>query len=343
MCVLIIEIIRFHFKTSGIYQMIIKHEEKYEYISEKKEEEPEKLKYGGIRMTEESSIRIRPATIEDASNLAAIYAPYVEHTAITFEYDVPTVEEFADRIRKTKRDYPYLVAERDGKIIGYAYAGTFKSRPAYDWNVETSVYVSREQRRCGIGRRLYGVLEEQLKKQGILNLYACVAYPPREDEYLTCDSVKFHEKLGFQVIGEFHQCGYKFGRWYNMVWLEKMLGEHGKPESLSLHHEADVLSGYNGQCIHRIPIEKVYYYESVDDKVFAYCEKEVYEVKQKLYEIENLSSEYFRSSKSVVLNISMLEFIKPSLSGRFRAFLSNGEEVEISRQYAPILKQKLGV
>lgn len=175
---------------------------------------------------ENHEIIIREAEERDAEALLAIYAPYVENTAITFEYKVPSLEEFAERIRHTKERYPYLAAEVDGEIVGYAYAGCFHERKAYDWAVETSIYVDRNKKGLGIGRRLYKVLENVLAQQNILNLNACIAYPPQEDEYLTRDSVKFHEHLGYRLVGEFEQCGYKFHKWYNMVWMEKHIGTH---------------------------------------------------------------------------------------------------------------------
>ena len=119
----------------------------------------------------------------------------------------------------------HLVAERDGMIVGYAYAGPFKGRAAYDWAVELSVYVSRDARRGGIGRTLYAVLEEVLGAMGILNLYACIACPAgAPDETLNHDSVRFHERMGYALAGRFRLCGCKFGRWYDMVWMEKMIG-----------------------------------------------------------------------------------------------------------------------
>ena len=172
------------------------------------------------------NIIIRMAMPEDAAELLSIYAPYVEQTAITFEYVVPAVEEFEGRIRSTLKKYPYLVAEQNGEILGYAYAGEFKSRAAYAWNAEVSIYIKQEKKRLGLGKRLYEELEKRLKEQGVLNLYACIAYPEEEDEYLTRASVDFHEKQGYRMIGTFYQCGYKFQRWYHMVWMEKMLGEH---------------------------------------------------------------------------------------------------------------------
>ena len=171
-------------------------------------------------------ITIRTAVQQDAKVLLEIYAPYVKKTAITFEYDVPSVEEFAGRISKVLQKYPYLVAEVNGEPVGYAYAGPFKERAAYDWAVETTVYVRENMKKSGIGRALYTALEKALSAQGILNLNACIAFPETEDEYLTTDSVKFHEKMGFETAGRFHKCGCKFGRWYDMVWMEKLIGEH---------------------------------------------------------------------------------------------------------------------
>ena len=174
----------------------------------------------------DSKIQIRVAMPQDAGALLNIYAYYVENTAITFEYEVPSVQEFVDRICRTLVKYPYLIAEIEGEAVGYAYAGNFKERAAYDWSVETSIYVHKDKRGMGIGKRLYEALENILRFQNILNLNACIACPAKEDEYLTKDSVLFHEKFGYSMVGKFHACGYKFNRWYDMVWMEKMIGEH---------------------------------------------------------------------------------------------------------------------
>lgn len=171
-------------------------------------------------------IRIRPALEQDAKALLEIYAPYVQNTAITFEYQVPSLQEFEERIRHTKQKYPYLAAVAGEELLGYAYAGPFHERAAYDWAVETSIYVREDKKGRGIGRKLYEALEECLTAQGFLNLNACIAWPEREDEYLTRDSAEFHRRLGYRMVGEFHQCGYKFNRWYNMVWMEKHIGVH---------------------------------------------------------------------------------------------------------------------
>ena len=177
-------------------------------------------------LVKEENVVIRVAAVEDAEKLLQIYAPYVINTAITFEYEVPTIQEFRKRICHILKRYPYLVAEKNGELLGFAYASAFHERAAYDWAVETSIYICMNRRKMGIGRKLYDCLEKLLKEQGILNLNACIAYPRSEDEYLTKNSVEFHSHLGYRLVGEFYQCGYKFNRWYNMVWMEKQIGEH---------------------------------------------------------------------------------------------------------------------
>lgn len=172
------------------------------------------------------AIRIRVAALDDAEDLLAIYAPYVQNTAVTFEYDVPRLEDFQSRMETTLKQYPYIVAEKGGEILGYAYSGAFVGRAAYGWAAEVTVYVKETKRGNGIGGKLYAALEGLSKAQHILNLNACIAYPETPDAYLTDNSMQFHRHLGYRMVGKFHQCGYKFGRWYHMVWMEKMLGEH---------------------------------------------------------------------------------------------------------------------
>lgn len=169
---------------------------------------------------------IRVATLADAKALLEIYAYYVTDTAISFEYEVPTVTEFERRIANILEKYPYLVAELDGRIVGYAYAGPFHSRPAYQWNVETTIYIQKDCRQMGIGKILYEELERVLKLQNVLKMNACIAVPEEEDEYLTQASIKFHEAVGFNMVGKFADSGYKFGRWYGIAWMDKYIGEH---------------------------------------------------------------------------------------------------------------------
>ena len=171
-------------------------------------------------------MRIRSARPEDAEALLTIYAPYVEKTAITFEYEVPSIQDFARRITETLKSFPYLVLEDGGEIRGYAYAGTFKGRSAYDWAVETTVYIRQNAHGKGYGKALYTALEDELKRRHFLNAYACIAYSETEDETLTHASPLFHEHMGYTLCGTFRQCGYKFGRWYDMIWMEKHLGDH---------------------------------------------------------------------------------------------------------------------
>ena len=171
-------------------------------------------------------VEIRLATINNTKDILKIYEYYVLNTAISFEYNVPTVVEFKNRIENTLKKYPYLVALIDNKVVGYAYAGSFVGREAYRFSAELTVYVDKDYQKIGIGKLLYKELEIRLKDMGIKNLYACVGVPvEQEDEYLNFNSVQFHEHLGFKQVGEFHKCGYKFDRWYNMVWLEKIIKE----------------------------------------------------------------------------------------------------------------------
>ena len=270
----------------------------------------------------------RVARPEDAEALLAIYAPYVEETAITFEYEVPSVEAFRARIAHTLATYPYIVAVEeqpadagdghvdgasascidraeanagtehvDGTpvssasafgagevteahrtsehIIGYAYVGRLHERAAYDWSVETSIYVDRGAQKQGLGRQLYERLEAILRVMNIISVNACIAYPgtmntvaaadrlqdahidigdpntadrarkdPRkgsadsgadigEDPYLNTNSPDFHAHLGYQLVGHFHACAYKFDRWYDMIWMEKSIAPHpAKPEAM---------------------------------------------------------------------------------------------------------------
>lgn len=174
----------------------------------------------------EGGMMIRSAVPEDAKRLLEIYEYYVAETAVSLEYEVPTEAEFRSRIENTLKKYPYIVVEDEGIIQGYAYAGAFKGRAAYYRSCEVSIYVDRGANGRGYGRMLYEALEERLKAQGILNLYACIAYPIVEDEYLTKNSEQFHSHLGYSLSGIFHKCAFKFGRWYDMIWMEKIIGEH---------------------------------------------------------------------------------------------------------------------
>lgn len=174
-------------------------------------------------------LHFRLASENDAAALLSIYTPYVEKTAITFEYDVPSLEEFQSRIRNTLLRYPYLVAEKEGKILGYAYAGAFHPRAAYEHTVELSMYLAPESRHQGIGKILLKMLLDILTLQNVYNFDSCIAYLDHEDKYLPMDSFYFHETLHFRLVGKFEKCGWKFGRWYDMIWMEKCLDHPEKP------------------------------------------------------------------------------------------------------------------
>ena len=169
---------------------------------------------------------IRDAAQADAERMLSIYDAYVRNTAVTFEYETPSPEEFRRRMERITARYPWLVIEEDGIVQGYAYAGPFHPRAAYDWACELTIYLDPAARGRGLGRRLYTALEDAVRAMGLLNLYACIAEPETEDEYLTHASAAFHARLGFRTIGTFRQCGFKFGRWYHMIWMEKLIGSH---------------------------------------------------------------------------------------------------------------------
>ena len=169
-----------------------------------------------------SDLSIRVVSPADAPELLAIYAPYVTDTTISFEYVPPSLEEFEGRIKDILKRYPYLAAVRDGEILGYAYAAPFHHRAAYDWSVETSIYVRRDRRQGGLGRALYLALEEALRRQGVQNLNACITWP-------NPDSVAFHQKMGYREVAHFSRCGFKLGQWLDVIWMEKMLGDHPTP------------------------------------------------------------------------------------------------------------------
>ena len=164
---------------------------------------------------------IRIAREDDSVQLTAIYGWYVKNTAVSFEYEAPTAQEFAGRIREIMQTHPFLVYEEDGQLLGYAYAHPLIRRKACDWAVEVSIYIRRDARGKGIGRALYETLEKVLLLQNICTLEACVASADVLDEYLTEDSVLFHKQMGYAQVGKMTDCGYKFGRWYHLLWLEK--------------------------------------------------------------------------------------------------------------------------
>ena len=164
---------------------------------------------------------IRPVKVSDAPRLVEIYSHYVKNTAVSFEYEVPSVEEFVQRIENFSKKYPYLVCTDGENILGYVYASAYSSREAYNWTVQTSIYVDKNCRRQGVGSLLYSELEKKLKEIGIVNLLAGVAYCEEDDEYLTFDSYKFHLREGYRLAGRLNTVGKKFNKWYDLLWMQK--------------------------------------------------------------------------------------------------------------------------
>lgn len=176
------------------------------------------------------SASIRLAHVSDAEAIRGIYEPYVLETCITFETHVPSVDEFRRRIAHTLENHPYFVAELNGEVVGYCYAGFFRPRTAYRYSIETSVYLRGDIKGGGLGRRLYELLEGVLRMQGVTNAYACIASSEPPCDQAPDTSRLFHEHLGYKLAGTFRKCGYKFDRWFDMIWMEKMLTDrHSEP------------------------------------------------------------------------------------------------------------------
>ena len=165
---------------------------------------------------------IRAAKEGDVPAMLAIYSEFVLHTAVSFEYEVPTPEAFARRLREHMADYPWLVWEEDGAVLGYAYAGRAFERAAYAWNAEISCYLDVSVRGRGVGRRLYAAIEAILTAQGCRKVFAVVTSA-------NAPSVAFHEALGYRRTAVFPQVGFKQGQWYDVIWLEKALQSLGAP------------------------------------------------------------------------------------------------------------------
>nr|WP_314113500.1 GNAT family N-acetyltransferase [uncultured Leptotrichia sp.] len=161
----------------------------------------------------------RFATEEDAEKILKIYKPYVENTTITFEYEVPSVDEFKGRIKEVSEKYPYIVCEYENEIAGYAYAHKIWDRAAYQWDAELSVYTDEKFAGNRIGKKLYGILIKILKLQNIVNVYGLVTYPNENSE-------KLHNYFGFKKTAYFENSGYKFGKWIGVTWFEKAINEH---------------------------------------------------------------------------------------------------------------------
>ena len=169
-------------------------------------------------MTEPPVLLIRPATEADAVALLAIYAPYVERTVVSFETQVPDVAEFAARIRRYASQWAWLVAEHDGRCLGYAYGSPHRERAAYRWSVETSAYVDPSAQRQGVGRALYLALFDVLGAKGYCNAFVAMTLPNDA-------SVALHRSVGFEPVGVFRRVGWKFGAWHDVAWAQRRLRE----------------------------------------------------------------------------------------------------------------------
>lgn len=165
---------------------------------------------------------IRVATAEDIPAMLAIYRPYVETTAYSFEYRVPTEAEFLARFQAHIAQCPWLVWEDAGQVLGYAYAGNAFERAAYGWAAEISIYLHPNSFRQGIGRQLYAVIEDILRRQGYQVVYAVITTA-------NAGSIRFHAALGYEKTAEFPRCGYKLGQWHGVIWMEKRLNENHHP------------------------------------------------------------------------------------------------------------------
>ncbi len=165
---------------------------------------------------------IRLATVQDIPRILEIYGPYVENTAISFEYTVPTLEEFTQRFLKTTAHFPWLVWEDKGIILGYAYGSCAFERAAYQWSASASIYLCPEACGKGIGRKLYAELEYLLQRQGYRKIYAVVTTANEA-------SAAFHRAVGFRQVATMPDCAFKFGKWYGTIWMEKDLNTWETP------------------------------------------------------------------------------------------------------------------
>lgn len=162
---------------------------------------------------------IRMATLEDCERILEIYAPYVLETTVSFETQVPSVEEFRDRMKGIQEQYPWLVCEVDGKIAGYAYASKHAQRAAYQWSVDVSIYLDESYHRMHIATELYQAVIDIVRKQGYYTAYALISVPNERSD-------AFHEKFGFQHVGTLHKAGYKHGEWHDLKYFEYELADY---------------------------------------------------------------------------------------------------------------------
>ena len=169
-----------------------------------------------------SGLAIRLAAPEDAAGCAAVYAPYVTDSCISFEYEAPTAADFAKRMAAS---HVWLVAEDDGAIVGYAYASRHRDRSAYDWAADVAIYIAASHHGRGMGRRLYEELLGPVRERGLRVLCAGVALPNDASDGL-------HRALGFEEVGVYRRIGWKAGRWHDVRWWQLHLGDDGPPANL---------------------------------------------------------------------------------------------------------------
>jgi len=169
-----------------------------------------------------SMLKVRDASADDAEACAAIYAPYVTDTAISFETEPPKPAEMAERIAAAVRTHAWIVLEDAGRVVGYAYGGPYKSREAYRWSCEVSVYVERGRRRTGSGRVLYDALLARLAERGFRTAVAGMTLPNDASEGL-------HQALGFEPIGVSRRIGWKHGAWHDVAWTQRTIAIGDEP------------------------------------------------------------------------------------------------------------------
>ena len=162
--------------------------------------------------------KIRTVQLSDAEAILKVYAPFITDTCISFEYIVPSVEEFAQRIASISAEYPYIVLEEDGEIVGYAYSHRYLERVAYSWDVEVTIYLAPKVQGKGLGVILYDTLEKLMALQNIKNLYSCITGD-------NVHSIEMHRAMGYELIGTFPKAGFKHNRWLDVVWMAKAIGE----------------------------------------------------------------------------------------------------------------------
>ena len=173
---------------------------------------------------------IRPVRREDAQEMLDIYRPFVTDNSVSFELEVPSLDQFAERIVTYTKRFPWLVAEENGEVIGYAYASSYRERKAYQWSVECSVYIRSDYYGKGCAQKLYETLFEELTSRGFFNVYAIITLPNEA-------SVRFHQKMNFEEVGIFRRVGFKFGKWHDVLWMVKFLREGTPPEELKIENE----------------------------------------------------------------------------------------------------------